>query len=218
MLAIVFPELAVIVDVPDETQVTMPLALIAAIEDELEAHVTLAVESSVAPLLYIPVADNATADPVTQAGLAGMIVMPESCDDGTVIDTDPQTEPAHALMLASPAAIANAAPKFVESFVTLTTPGFEELQEAETTVCTLPSLNVPVATNRCAVPAGSETLLGAREIEERVRGVVVTGWYNSTLPNGLKLLSSPPAKRIFPLFKSVAVWKLRFALRFATVA
>jgi hypothetical protein len=217
VLAVVVPYAAVMEAVPVALPVASPVALIDAIEGALELHVTKAVRSLVPPLVYVPVARKATEDPLTTTALSGAIVIAVSWDAGTVSVAVPQIEPAHALTVALPAATAYTAPELVESLVTVTIVESEELQEAETSVCTLPSLKDPMAVKGCAVPTGMAELLGFTEIDTRAGGVVVAGWYNSAAPKALKLLSNPPATRTLPLFKRVAVWNVRAVVTLPTV-
>jgi hypothetical protein len=146
-----------------------------------------------------------------------VIVIAVSWTDGTVTVALPQIEPAQAFTVVVPAAVAYTAPELAESLVTVATLAFEEFQEAEASVSTLLSLNVPVAVKRCAVPSEIVALLGFTAMETSAGGVVVAGWYSSAALNALKLLSSPPARRTFPSFKSVAVWNLRDVTTFPIV-
>jgi len=83
-------------------------------------------------------------EPLTTAALVGVIVIAVSWADGTVTVALPQIEPAHACTVVVPAAVAYTVPEFVESLVTVAMLAFEEFQEAEASVSTLLSLNVPV--------------------------------------------------------------------------
>lgn len=218
VFAVVLPYVAVMVVAPVAIPVAMPVVeLMLAMFEELEDHVTNAVKSCNPPSLNVAVASRGTDIPAAKTGFAGVMVSSVSCADGTVIAAEPQIEPAQALIVAVPADRAKTAPALVESLVTVATFVAEELQLTESKDCVVLSLNVPTALNRCAVATGTEALLGLSATETRVAGAVVAGWYNSALPRVLELMSSPPAIKTFPLFKSVAVSNFRAVVRLPMV-
>jgi hypothetical protein len=65
---------------------------------------------------------------------------PIGCDHCTVKVVEPQIDPAHALIVAEPGAMAKAAPGLVASLVIDATAVFEELQMTEASVCVVLSL------------------------------------------------------------------------------
>ena len=88
--------------------------------------------------------------------------------------------------------------------VTVITLVFDEPQVTEANCWVLLSLNVPVATNCCAVPRGRVVLPGLNEIATRFGGVNIAGSYNSALAKS-EVEPTPPARSTMPLFSSVAV-------------
>src|SRR5258708_21201844 len=91
----------------------------------------------------------------------------------------PHRLPAHAFTVAVPAANEYATPGSLASSVMLRTDVLEELQVTEASCLVLPSLNVPKATNSCAVPRPTTVLLRVNEIATRFGGARVTGSDNS---------------------------------------
>jgi hypothetical protein len=160
---------------PVERPCATPVALIEAMEEALELHVTNAVRSWLEPLLYVPVAKNESDEPVVSVALVGLIAKETSCDVGMVIAKVPQIELAHALIVALPGETPYTAPALVESLVTVAIAVLEELHETEASVCTVPSLKVPVAAKRCAPPSGTEDTLGLTAMETKEGRAVVAG-------------------------------------------
>src|SRR5277367_3021700 len=134
---------------------------------------------------------------------------------GTIVSAvEPQIVPVHALIVAEPTARPKATPRFPESFDMVMTGVFDELHVTEAKFCVLLSLNVPVATKDCGVPAGIEELSGLREIVTRLPGIKDAGSYNSALDKARGLSLNPPATNTAPLTSKVAVctWRATFRL------
>jgi hypothetical protein len=122
---------------------------------------------------------------------------------------EPQIEPVHALRVVEPVVTAKATPRSLESLETVAMVLLEELHVAEAKVCVLLSLNVPVAVKFWAVPAGIFGPIGLTEIDTRLAGTSVAGWYSSALDKTLPADDAPPATKTVPLFSRVAVWTYR---------
>ena len=79
----------------------------------------------------------------------------------TVRVAEPLTLATVAVTVAVPWLALAATPEFVRSLLTVAVTVAEEIQSAELSGCVLPSLNVPVAVKRCAVPEEIEGAAGA---------------------------------------------------------
>ncbi len=169
------PRMAVIGDVPGPMPVAWPAVpeelLIAATPALEEFQVTSVVRSCVLPSVKVPVAVNCSIVPGAIEGFAGLIEIDTRVALVTVRIEEPETEPEVAVIVAALAVKPVARPLLL---IWATVVG-DALQTADVWMLwMLPSLNVPVAVNRCVVPAAIVGFAGATEIETRVAGVTVS--------------------------------------------
>ncbi len=99
----------------------------------------------------------------------------------TVTVVEPQIVPAQLVTVAVPGVTPKAWPRLLRSLVRVVIVLSDELHVAVPSVWVLLSLNVPVAVNTCAAPAGSDDAGGVSAIDTRPAGVTLAGMYNSPL-------------------------------------
>src|SRR5438309_2553872 len=169
------PEVALIVVVPIPVLVARPALSTVAVEVMADDHATVALRSWVLPSVNVPVAVNCCFVPSAIEGLAGITAIDASTAAVTVNVVVPVTEPEVALIFATPVPKLVAKPGELRSLLIIATAGMSELH------CTvfvmfwlLPSVNVPLAVNCCAVPSGIAGIAGVMAIETSATGVTFT--------------------------------------------
>jgi hypothetical protein len=138
------PDFAVMEELPAETAVARPAALMVATAGAAEAQVTLAVRFCVLLSVNVPVAVNCCVSPLATDGLAGVTAMDCSAAAVTVSVVDPETIPEVAVIVEEPTPVAVAKPA-AEIVATADEDEFHATEPVRFWV--LPSLKVPVAVN-----------------------------------------------------------------------
>ena len=150
----------------------LPLALLmVAIEDEDDVHVTAEVKSCVSPLANVPIALNCTRIVLGTVGDCDVTWIELSDEDSTIKLAVPLTEPDFAVMVAVPADCPRATPA-VLTVATLVEE--EDHVTPEVSVCLVPSLNVPFATNCSVEPGATNPELGVSEMEVNIAVLTLT--------------------------------------------
>ncbi|MGD0282318.1 MAG: hypothetical protein ABSB95_08160 [Dissulfurispiraceae bacterium] len=112
----VLPKVAVIVEVPADTEVAFPLepdALLTVATDVPEVQVTCDVRSCVLLSEYVPVAENCWDVPIAMLGLAGVTAMDTSVTGLTVRVVEPTMLPEMAFMVVVPTTADEAFPELL---------------------------------------------------------------------------------------------------------
>ena len=123
--------------------------------------------------------------------VAGIMFKATTAAGVTVRLAVPFMDPAVALIVAVPTALATASP----AGLTLAIAGADELQIAVfVRFCVLPSLYVPVAVNCCGAPAAIEGLTGVTVIEARTGEVTVSMAVPCTVPEAAAIVVLPTIK------------------------
>ena len=145
------PETAVMVTFPRANVVSRPLPSINAIVGSDESHVMVE-RVCVLPSVNVPTAVNCTAVPRASVGFGGFRLIDTRAAGSTVNVVVPATSPEVALMVTVPTPSVAAVP--VPSMDTIV--GSDETQVALAKFWFVPSLKIPVATNSCPIPCGTE--------------------------------------------------------------
>jgi hypothetical protein len=184
------PEVAEIVVVPTATVVARPPAAMVAVAVLVDAQVTEAVRSCVAPSVYVPVAVNCGAIPLATVGLAGVTAIETSAAPATVSVALPLMLPEVAVMVVVPAATVVARPPAATVAVAV-------LDDAQVAVavrsCVEPSVSVPVAVNCCVSPLATLGLVGVTAMETSAAGITVSVVLPDTAPEVAEIVVGPTA-------------------------
>jgi hypothetical protein len=169
------PSVAVIDDMPTETDVPRPAELMVATVEVPEAQLTDAVTSCWLPSVNVPVARNCWVVPSAIDGLAGLTVRETSAAVATVRDATPDTVPDDAEMVDTPGATLVAKPGVPLPLPIVAIELLEEFHWTEEVMfCWVPSVKAPVAANCSVVPSGIAGAEGVTEIESRAAEVTVS--------------------------------------------
>ena len=123
----------------------------------------------------------------------------------TVSLAQPRTHTALASIMTFPAAMARPTPGLLASLLICATAGFDELHVTEASCCVVPSLNLPMAINRCVAPGDKMDVAGVMAIDSRPGGRHKAGSYSSALAVIEEYPVQPPAISTMSLSSSVAV-------------
>jgi hypothetical protein len=182
------PEVAVIDDVPAETAVARPTAVIVAVAGVAELQVMLPVRFCVLLSLNVPVAVNCWVRPLAIEGFAGVTVIDCNVAAVTVRVVEPVIDPDLALIEEVPAATVVASPAALMVATVV-------VAEVQVTLlvrfCVLLSLNVPVAVNCCVSPLATEGLAGVTAIDCSVAAVTVSTVEPEIAPDVALMVDGP---------------------------
>jgi len=141
------------------------------------------------PSLKVPLAVNCRLVPFSIRGLAGFTVIAVRCAVEIVSPVDPLTEPSAALIVVLPVATLDAKP----CALMVAAEGVEELQSTLALMsCVLASLNVPVATNACVLPAFAVTVAGVTASDTSVPVPIVNVVLPVTPEEEAEIVTVPP--------------------------
>ena len=169
------PELIPIVVVPVPVVLTCPIvpavSLIVATVATVELQCPLCVRSCVVPSVKVPVAVNCCVVPSGIVAVGGLIAIDTSAAAVTVSTVVPLTVPDVALTVAVPVpTLCPSPPLLIVAVVGVSDVHVAVLLRS----CVLPSVNVPVATNCCAVPNAIEGLAGVTANDTSAAAVTVS--------------------------------------------
>jgi hypothetical protein len=166
---LIAPKSALIVLLPVATLVSRPWLLMVAAAGFEEVQTTEAVTSCVLLSLNVPVALNCFVVPTAMVEFAGVTAIEIKVAPEIVSDAVPLTDPALAVIVATPVPTLVARP--VESTVAMEED--EEDQVNDWSHCVLPSSKFPTAVNCCVVPSAMDGVAGVTEIEMRCAATTV---------------------------------------------
>jgi hypothetical protein len=190
------PDIALIVVEPAVAEVASPLdpaeLLMAATAAVDEYQVTAVVRSCVVLSENVPVALNCCVVPLTMLGLVGVTAMDTSVAEVTVIVADPDMFPDVAVIVVEPTAAEVARPLVAAAPLMAATAAADEFQVTSVVrSCVVPSENVPVAVNCCAVPRAMFGLAGVIARETSFACVTVTPVHPDVFPHFPQILVLP---------------------------
>jgi hypothetical protein len=135
------PDVAVILELPNRSPITNPLALTGATAGTEDAHVADAVRSCVLPSLYVPVAASCSVVPSGTAAPPGVIAIETKAAPATVIVVEAEMEFDVAEIVAVPCPELVASPLLPAALLIIATVASEELHVTVVVrSCVLPSV------------------------------------------------------------------------------
>ena len=167
--ALMLPDAALIVVLPEAIVVANPAELIVATAAVEDVQMTELVTSCMLPSLKVPAALNCCICPVATVGFGGMTVSETRVAGLTVVSAEPVMLPDVAIIFAVPALSACARPEALTEMVV----GALELHVTDEVMSReVPLLNSPSALNCCEVPLARDAPVGVtvRDVKTSVGG------------------------------------------------